>query len=165
LNIVYSSDLDGLLKITIGGKQNYQTTVSKGEKQVGLTLPFDLESFTSSSIMDTSPLIVDFQANFKHEISAVSNSFSVFSNGVLDPKLVKRTVRIGEQVFVVKNAFTEEADSECVVCLSLPPNTIIIPCLHLCLCLKCAVELKRSFSPCPLCRGSINEFWVMKEAE
>nr|CCC94325.1 unnamed protein product [Trypanosoma congolense IL3000] len=49
----------------------------------------------------------------------------------------------------------DEDDGLCVICLTLPKNTAVIPCRHMCLCKKCAEELIRHTPKCPVCRGPV----------
>lgn len=44
---------------------------------------------------------------------------------------------------------------ECVICLSAPRNSVVIPCRHLCLCNECAETLRYQSNKCPICRGRI----------
>lgn len=41
---------------------------------------------------------------------------------------------------------------DCVVCLSNPRNTILIPCRHMCICSECTEGLINIDGKCPLCR-------------
>lgn len=43
--------------------------------------------------------------------------------------------------------------SNCVICLSDPRTTAVLPCRHLCLCAPCAQQLVFHSSRCPVCRG------------
>ena len=43
--------------------------------------------------------------------------------------------------------------SECVICLSEPRDTAVLPCRHLCLCAACAQQLTFQSNKCPVCRG------------
>ena len=36
----------------------------------------------------------------------------------------------------------DESSSECVVCMSAPRDTLVLPCRHLCLCKGCAEVLR-----------------------
>uniref|UniRef100_G1DG22 E3 ubiquitin-protein ligase n=1 Tax=Capra hircus TaxID=9925 RepID=G1DG22_CAPHI len=47
---------------------------------------------------------------------------------------------------------TSDNSNECVVCLSDPRDTLILPCRHLCLCNSCADTLRYQASNCPICR-------------
>jgi predicted metal-dependent hydrolase len=44
-------------------------------------------------------------------------------------------------------------ESTCVVCMEDPPETVIVDCGHLCLCVKCGNDLKF----CPMCRVPITK--------
>jgi hypothetical protein len=44
---------------------------------------------------------------------------------------------------------------ECVICLSAPRNSVVIPCRHLCLCNECAETLRYQSNKCPICRGPV----------
>lgn len=47
----------------------------------------------------------------------------------------------------------EEAGGECVICMSEPRDTLILPCRHLCLCAACADSLRYQANNCPICRA------------
>lgn len=46
----------------------------------------------------------------------------------------------------------EDNGGDCVVCMSDPRDTIILPCRHLCLCNGCAESLRYQANNCPICR-------------
>jgi hypothetical protein len=43
--------------------------------------------------------------------------------------------------------------SDCVICLSEPRTTALLPCRHLCLCAPCAQQLRFQSNRCPICRA------------
>ena len=43
--------------------------------------------------------------------------------------------------------------SDCVICLSEPRTTALLPCRHLCLCAPCAQQLRLQSNKCPICRS------------
>ncbi|UYV79963.1 RNF157 [Cordylochernes scorpioides] len=47
----------------------------------------------------------------------------------------------------------EDSGSECVICMSDPRDTLILPCRHLCLCNICADSLRYQANNCPICRA------------
>lgn len=49
--------------------------------------------------------------------------------------------------------------TECVICLSGTPDSIFIPCAHLCACTSCYQDMKKhSLRPtCPLCRRTVHD--------
>ena len=46
--------------------------------------------------------------------------------------------------------------SDCVICLSEPRSTALLPCRHLCLCADCAQQLRFQTNKCPICRTLIS---------
>ncbi|KAL1188554.1 putative E3 ubiquitin-protein ligase LUL3 [Cardamine amara subsp. amara] len=56
----------------------------------------------------------------------------------------------------------DSSDKECVICLTEPKDTAIMPCRHLCLCSDCAKELRFQSNKCPICREPIKELIVIK---
>jgi Zinc finger, C3HC4 type (RING finger)/SPRY domain len=51
-----------------------------------------------------------------------------------------------------------EDDRECVVCLDAKSDHIILPCMHLCLCIECAPLLQQAaHARCPKCRQDVGE--------
>lgn len=64
------------------------------------------------------------------------------------PEPVKRTVSRPAVIFEV---------TECVICMSTTPDSIFLPCAHLCACAGCYQDMKKhSLRPmCPLCRRTI----------
>lgn len=65
-----------------------------------------------------------------------------------------------------------EADAEstagepCVICLTDPRNTAVLPCRHLCVCEECAKQLQVGAATrndhCPICRGNITGMQVFE---
>ncbi|KAH9611333.1 hypothetical protein KSS87_005571 [Heliosperma pusillum] len=51
----------------------------------------------------------------------------------------------------------DEPGKECVICMTEPKNTAVIPCRHLCMCSDCAKELRLRSNKCPICRQPITE--------
>eukprot|EP00347_Sterkiella_histriomuscorum_P003446 403364265 len=50
----------------------------------------------------------------------------------------------------------EGEDKVCLICLSEPRNTIIMPCGHLCVCSDCGDKLNQKNQNCPICRATIS---------
>lgn len=71
--------------------------------------------------------------------------------------------------------------TECVICMTMPPSTLIVPCTHA-LCLECAVRMRESIEKaqqadqrhgraprmkyvCPICRGPIKSMLALSKNE
>ncbi|XP_034917852.1 probable E3 ubiquitin-protein ligase LUL4 isoform X2 [Populus alba] len=57
-----------------------------------------------------------------------------------------------------------ETDSgkECIICMTEPKDTAVLPCRHMCLCSGCAEELRCRSDRCPICRQPIQELMEIK---
>ncbi|KAK7332284.1 hypothetical protein VNO80_29034 [Phaseolus coccineus] len=51
---------------------------------------------------------------------------------------------------------------ECVICMTEPKDTAVLPCRHMCMCSECANALRIQSNKCPICRQSIEEFIEIK---
>lgn len=49
----------------------------------------------------------------------------------------------------------EEDEIMCVVCLSEPKDTTVLPCRHMCMCSECARALRFQSNKCPICRNPV----------
>ncbi|KAL6581801.1 hypothetical protein OROMI_005815 [Orobanche minor] len=51
---------------------------------------------------------------------------------------------------------------ECVICLTEPKDTALLPCRHLCMCSNCAKILRLQSNKCPICREIIESLLEIK---
>lgn len=54
---------------------------------------------------------------------------------------------------------------ECVVCMSVKPNVIFLPCGHQCTCKSCFDEIYKVYKSCPLCKKSIVNRFIPDDNE
>jgi len=74
-------------------------------------------------------------------------------------------LQYGSQCFVLHEVFgaskrLQEAEvdggnSECVICLSEPRDTAVLPCRHMCFCSYCAGIVRLQCDRCPVCRQKV----------
>ena len=89
-----------------------------------------------------------------------------------DCKVLRQKLLVNGAVYTVYDIFGVEQDSSsssssasslidgglqstCVICMSEPRTTLVIPCRHMCLCEDCAETLKVQSVKCPICRGPV----------
>eukprot|EP00927_Polykrikos_kofoidii_P055047 TRINITY_DN49364_c0_g1_i1.p1 TRINITY_DN49364_c0_g1~~TRINITY_DN49364_c0_g1_i1.p1 ORF type:complete len:633 (-),score=71.63 TRINITY_DN49364_c0_g1_i1:53-1918(-) len=60
----------------------------------------------------------------------------------------------------------EDAQKNCVVCLSSPKNTALVPCGHFCVCYDCGASIRLSpvRNRCPLCRQDVHDIVQLEVA-
>ena len=49
----------------------------------------------------------------------------------------------------------DDAGRECVICMSEPRDTAVLPCRHMCMCAPCAKALREQTNKCPICRRQV----------
>ncbi|KAG9132125.1 hypothetical protein Leryth_026466, partial [Lithospermum erythrorhizon] len=50
----------------------------------------------------------------------------------------------------------------CVICMTEPKDTALLPCRHMCMCNECAKALRLESDKCPICRQPIEELLEIK---
>ncbi|RLN21700.1 putative E3 ubiquitin-protein ligase LUL2 isoform X1 [Panicum miliaceum] len=61
-----------------------------------------------------------------------------------------------------ENNHEDESGKECVICLSEPRDTTVLPCRHMCLCRECAQLLRLQSNKCPICRQPVGGLLEIK---
>ncbi|ONK63722.1 uncharacterized protein A4U43_C07F18240 [Asparagus officinalis] len=72
-----------------------------------------------------------------------------------------------QEIFGIADSVEAEAESnddnahdmgkECVICLSEPRSTAVLPCRHMCMCSECAKALRLQSNKCPVCRQPVEK--------
>lgn len=55
-----------------------------------------------------------------------------------------------------------DAGKECVICMSEPRDTTVLPCRHMCMCSECAKVLRFQTNRCPICRTPVERLLEIK---
>ncbi|KAJ0670948.1 putative transcription factor C2H2 family [Helianthus annuus] len=55
-----------------------------------------------------------------------------------------------------------DGSKECVICLSEPRDTTVLPCRHMCMCSGCAKVLRFQTNRCPICRQTVERLLEIK---
>jgi len=80
--------------------------------------------------------------------------------------IVSQKLQFGPQSFVCHDVFgvtskllgecePEGGNSDCVICLSEPRDTAVLPCRHMCFCSYCAGIVRLQCDRCPICRQKV----------
>ncbi|ERN12352.1 probable E3 ubiquitin-protein ligase LUL2 [Amborella trichopoda] len=72
-----------------------------------------------------------------------------------------------QEIYGMGNLSVAEFDNddqgkECVICMSEPRDTAVLPCRHMCMCSECANLLRRQSNRCPICRQPVDEILQIK---
>jgi len=82
------------------------------------------------------------------------------------PQVMAQKLQYGSQCFVLHEVFgvvskslkdteTEGGNADCIICLSEPRDTAVLPCRHLCFCGYCAGIVRLQCDRCPVCRQTV----------
>lgn len=58
-----------------------------------------------------------------------------------------------------------EGNTDCVICLSEPRDTAVLPCRHMCFCSYCAGIVRLQCDRCPVCRQKVQSLLQFKREE
>ncbi|GMN39128.1 hypothetical protein TIFTF001_008357 [Ficus carica] len=72
-----------------------------------------------------------------------------------------------QEIYGIGNSVEGDLDGndpgkECVICLSEPRDTTVLPCRHMCMCSGCAKVLRFQTNRCPICRQPVERLLEMK---
>jgi len=72
-----------------------------------------------------------------------------------------------QEIYGIGNSMEGDADAndpgkECVICLSEPRDTTVLPCRHMCMCSECAKVLRYQTTRCPICRQPVERLLEIK---
>lgn len=72
-----------------------------------------------------------------------------------------------QEIYGIGNSVEGELDAndpgkECVICLSEPRDTTVLPCRHMCMCSGCAKVLRFQTNRCPICRQPVERLLEIK---
>ncbi|CAM6089782.1 unnamed protein product [Calypogeia fissa] len=68
-----------------------------------------------------------------------------------------------QEIYGIENAGVgtgfdgNDAGKECVICMSEPRDTTVLPCRHMCMCSECAKMLRFQTNRCPICRTPVDK--------
>ncbi|KAJ6993398.1 E3 ubiquitin-protein ligase LOG2 [Populus alba x Populus x berolinensis] len=65
-----------------------------------------------------------------------------------------------QEIYGIGNA--NDPREECVICLSKPRDTTVLPCRHMCMCSGCAKVLRFQTNRCPICRQPVDRLLEIK---
>lgn len=72
-----------------------------------------------------------------------------------------------QEIYGIGNSVESDFDGndpgkECVICLSEPRDTTVLPCRHMCMCSGCAKVLRFQTNRCPICRQPVERLLEIK---
>ncbi|XP_044473403.1 probable E3 ubiquitin-protein ligase LOG2 [Mangifera indica] len=135
--------------------------------------------------MDVYPLAVKAEAVPANQNGSDGNSIQVPTNsqitqavfekekGEYQVRVVKQILWVNsmryelQEIYGIGNSVEGDVDAndpgkECVICLSEPRETTVLPCRHMCMCSGCAKVLRFQTNRCPICRQPVERLLEIK---
>ncbi|MBA0853962.1 hypothetical protein Goshw_024417 [Gossypium schwendimanii] len=146
---------------------------------------FNLLSRLSKEEDDICPLVISAETSFPSFMSTANFEqpphaqitqavLKLNDEGHFEVKVIKQILWIEgiryelKEIYGIENCNEQgvENDSEsfgtCVICMTEPKDTAVLPCRHMCMCSECAKQLRLKSNRCPVCRHSIQELIEIK---
>ncbi|CAL5198760.1 unnamed protein product [Lathyrus oleraceus] len=127
------------------------------------TTPLADHETPSSSFVDASPHMQITQAVLE----------KTNGTGPFQVKVVRQILWIDQvryelrELYGIGNSTAPDFDrndpgKECVICMTEPKDTAVLPCRHMCMCSECAKALRVQSNNCPICRQPIEQLIEIK---
>ncbi|KAJ4771825.1 RING/U-box superfamily protein [Rhynchospora pubera] len=108
-----------------------------------------------------------------HNSQITQAIFEKRDNGSYQVRVVKQILWVNEiryelqEIYGIGNSVEGDNDGndpgkECVICLSEPRDTTVLPCRHMCMCSECAKVLRFQSNRCPICRQPVERLLEIK---
>ncbi|CAL9772383.1 unnamed protein product [Musa acuminata subsp. burmannicoides] len=99
--------------------------------------------------------------------------FEKKENGEYHVRVMKQILYVNQiryelqEIYGIENSVDNNTDGndagkECVICLSEPHDTTVLPCRHMCMCSECAKVLRFQTNRCPICRQPVERLLEIK---
>ncbi|KAK4583281.1 hypothetical protein RGQ29_026176 [Quercus rubra] len=135
--------------------------------------------------VDVYPLAIKAEANPVNENGTDGNPIPASMNsqitqavfekekGEYQVRVVKQLLWVNgmryelQEIYGIGNSVEGDVDGndpgkECVICLSEPRDTTVLPCRHMCMCSGCAKVLRFQTNRCPICRQPVDRLLEIK---
>ncbi|XP_074582839.1 putative E3 ubiquitin-protein ligase LUL2 [Curcuma longa] len=140
-------------------------------EEVDLMKVMDLDTYPLAVKAEACPSM-DQVATGENQKLIIPNSqitqalFEKKENGEYQIHVVKQILWVNktkyelQEIYGIGNSTDNDTDGndpgkECVICLSEPRDTTVLPCRHMCLCSGCAKVLRYQTNRCPICRQPV----------
>lgn len=141
---------------------------------------YDVGALGKPSADGASPLVIFAEVTSSSQAAETSERAQIThavierqNDGSFNVKVIKQIVSIDGEEYEVRELYgigsssaegfnDDDPGKECVICMTEPKNTAVMPCRHLCMCSDCAKELRLQTKKCPICREEISELIEIK---
>jgi hypothetical protein len=89
-------------------------------------------------------------------VTAGGNAYAVENLYGADNEGASPTAGNNGGAVMIGSTIEDDEDGLCVICLTNPKDTAVMPCRHMCMCKDCGEQLLKHKPVCPVCRAPIS---------
>ncbi|KAL7701089.1 Zinc finger C3HC4 type (RING finger)/Ring finger domain containing protein [Lotmaria passim] len=89
-------------------------------------------------------------------VTAGGNAYAVENLYGADNEGASPAAGNGSGAVMIGSTIEDDEDGLCVICLTNPKDTAVMPCRHMCMCKDCGEQLLKHKPVCPVCRAPIS---------
>jgi len=118
------------------------------------------------------PVVITLQTceESSHRVHSQSTfaTFKSNSDGTVTVAVIKQKIQVQgnayelQEIYGIEQSEESENSKECVICMSAPKDTTVLPCRHMCMCSDCAKVLRYQTNKCPICRCAVESLLQIK---
>lgn len=139
-----------VIRAQINAKDYPQDSASSAEEDIGAALPKSVNSQVTQAVIDKK------------------------DDGECKVRVLRQIIWVDgvryelKELYGVENTVDrgdydeEDFGKECVICMSEPRDTAVMPCRHMCMCNGCASSFKSQMNRCPICRQPVESLLKIK---
>jgi len=127
---------------------------------------FDVSLYKEDLATTAFPIVIALQTIADENNTQTQYTFASLLHCADDSyaiKAVQQKIQYMGQVYSVHDIYgldhtgerEGEGSRECIVCLSEPRDTTVLPCRHMCLCHGCSELMRLQTNKCPICRAPV----------
>ncbi|ONI00651.1 hypothetical protein PRUPE_6G100500 [Prunus persica] len=145
-------------------------------EEIGLTKEGDIEVYPLVVKAEAFPLNAgerESDGNSAGNSQITQAVFEKKENGEYKVRVMKQILWVNgmryelQEIYGIGNAVEgdqngNDSGKECIICLSEPRDTTVLPCRHMCMCSGCAKVLRFQTNRCPVCRQPVERLLEIK---
>nr|ACA35276.1 zinc finger RING-type protein [Cucumis sativus] len=122
---------------------------------------FEESEFLKVNDTDVYPLVVKAEASTDTQTGPDGTPVPDPMNSQITQAVFEKDKGEYQEIYGIGNSVEGDVDGndpgkECVICLSEPRDTTVLPCRHMCMCSGCAKVLRFQTNRCPICRQPVD---------
>ncbi|KAL1193908.1 putative E3 ubiquitin-protein ligase LOG2 [Cardamine amara subsp. amara] len=184
VSFTFDATVSGRITLIFFGKESEESNLTATKEDILPPITMDFEKGLGDT--DIYPLAVKAEAapsgdteeeKLRSKNVQITQAIYEKDKGEIKIRVVKQILWVNriryvlQEIYGIGNTVEGDDDSaddandpgkECVICLSEPRDTTVLPCRHMCMCSGCAKVLRFQTNRCPICRQPVERLLEIK---